>query len=271
MLSNALRLPGGFDRRSFLSPKQLSGQTRCIGWWESDIGILQTAGGAPASLSGDAIEQWTDLSGNGNHLFGSGSTAPTRINSVLGSQWPAVRFDGLDDVVLTTQSIQAQTQGFVLTGYILRGALTTGTVWGTNDISAASRYLGWRPRMLANTGQLEQRNADTADQVRTTGVNVALDTPYFSFIGSNGSSYVTRLNHANLTKTINSGADNGDWGAAITGPDNFAIGAAVRSTITMNIEMDMLFCCIIDGPWSERLAADIGNYFRFHKYRGYFG
>ena len=70
-----------------------------IAWYRADQGVYSDAGVTPAT-NGQAVVQWNDLSGNGNHLTASGSGI-TLNTTGMNSSKPTVNFTGLGGLATT--------------------------------------------------------------------------------------------------------------------------------------------------------------------------
>lgn len=122
------------------SPTDLTG---LMGWFDAN---------ALALSDNDAVNPWTDMSGNGNHA--TTSHAPTFKTNILNSK-PVVRFSG--DRLHHTFSIAANRRGFsIIAAFIARGdppgssawmsngqGQTTSTRWAFAAATAGANGMGW--------------------------------------------------------------------------------------------------------------------------------
>ena len=67
-------------------------------WLKADAGLYTDAGVTPAT-NGSSIQQWNDFSGNGFTLNQLTGTKKPVLAADVFSGYPAVRFDGIDDII----------------------------------------------------------------------------------------------------------------------------------------------------------------------------
>ena len=90
----------------FFAPTDLTG---CRFWGRSDMGITKAVGGG--------VETWADQSGNGNHATQLDSLRQPSVSYNQINGWPAITFDGTNDVLATAAfSIATYTVLMVTTG-----------------------------------------------------------------------------------------------------------------------------------------------------------
>jgi len=82
------------------SPLHIPG---CVLWLDADREVYNDAG-VTLATDGQTVQQWNDLSGNGNHATQiPGSAQPLKIDSIVAGR-PVIRFDGIDDGLLTSSA-----------------------------------------------------------------------------------------------------------------------------------------------------------------------
>lgn len=86
---------------------------RLLGWYDASVS-------ASFTLSGSAVTEWRDQSGNGNHLQSSGVNAPL-LGTFAGR--PSVNFDGVNDYLLTVNTTPQKTAIFAIHGYPTNSAV----------------------------------------------------------------------------------------------------------------------------------------------------
>lgn len=106
-------------------------------WLRADAGVLNPAG--TAAINGDPVATWQDQSGNARHAT-QGTTArrPTLVTGVLNGR-PAVRFDGVDDLLGGALSGVISTSVFAVAKF--RSLPSTGgmAIYDSSDATETNR------------------------------------------------------------------------------------------------------------------------------------
>lgn len=101
-------------------------------WFKAD-------GGTDGVSDADPVSTWTDASGNGRHLTGTTTTRPLYKLAIAPSGLPVVRFDGVDDNLVTSAFAWSQpVTHFVVCQYT---AAFDGTHRGISDATSGSYTL----------------------------------------------------------------------------------------------------------------------------------
>lgn len=190
---------------------------------------MDTAATVPATLHGDAIARWNDLSGNNRNVIqATGAKQPTLNTSILPDGRRSVLF--LGSQLLSSTVLLTGTSGSIFFSFNLN---TTAVLcmFSQNDEASAVRFIKF-DACDSNTNRrmsITQRNNDTPDVIRGT-TTLAAGARYVMGYMSNGSSYRQRLQGAEEAFTILSGANNGDWFDDTSDEDNFTVGAIKTSS-----------------------------------------
>jgi hypothetical protein len=204
-------------------------------WLKADAGVFtDDAATTPATADGNVIAVWQDQSGNGYHTAQTDNTkrpllklAANGINSR-----PTILFDGTNDILTnaTANWLSSDSQGAVFAVLRMTTALKTDQVFlaSTDQGTAALHIMAFYSLDVATTSEKiksYQNDNGTVDKILGNTVMVA-GTVYLLTMTSSGTAYAHRVNGANQTLTISSGANSGDWFADTANRDNFTIGAA---------------------------------------------
>ena len=158
------------------TPAKLSGLKL---WLDAGHGVFSDAGTTPVAAD-DPVQQWNDLSGNGNHVVQAtiGLQPLYKVNIVNGK--PVIRFDGVDDSLRKAGQIAGMENNkfTVVTVGLLRGTPATSKrglfTYGANFTAGFTQWFEiTTPKLSFNL----VRTGDSA--VNSDGVaTIALDTPY---------------------------------------------------------------------------------------------
>jgi hypothetical protein len=112
---------------------------RLLGWYDALVS-------ASFTLSGSAVTEWRDQSGNGNHLQSSGVNAPL-LGTFAGR--PSVNFDGLNDYLLTVNATPQKTAIFAIHGYPTNSAVPpfAWSSWASGGESVQEVHLAADPEL----------------------------------------------------------------------------------------------------------------------------
>lgn len=171
-----------------------------LGWWDAkDYSTITESGGA--------VSQWSDKSGNSNHVLQSnGSYKPTYSATGFASA-PSILFDGTDDF-LERQTINVNTTKltcsmvFVQVSYKVWASWMSGQVNGQYDYNSTTGF-GWSSY---NTDGTEAHFTRNSTNYRAGTGTIAYGTKYHLQIVVDGSSFVMYRNNSSIySNSITSG------------------------------------------------------------------
>lgn len=209
-------------RRSFAGGFLPTNLSNLDAWYKADVGV-------DFDGSND-VSQWDDQSGNGLHqIQATGLNQPTYVASDLNGL-PGIKFDGADHFTKALTADFGSTSGSVF--YVLSAVnpgAGLGVILSSCDEGSTPRFfaLGLRDSS-GDKLELQQRNNDTADTLRSTS---SLTGSNQAMWRSDGSTTDIRIDNVDDTVVVVAGANNGDWLEDTTLKDNLAIGALVRSSV----------------------------------------
>ena len=228
------------------SPSDLSG---LLAWYDaSDSGSL--------TLTGSLVDQWNDLSGNGNHFTASGTARPTYGATSFNTSKPGITFDGGDAISKATSSYGG---GTVLSAFVV----------GTYANNAGGAY----DRMLSySMGSNDYSNANSAAFLLQDNTNLAIQgfrgnaakstsaaltagTAYrfgSVFDGTNHTIYINNSASSAVSSTGTFGAN----GLISFGAEPPALTAATWTGIVAEIIL-----CTDDLTAGSTARSDMDNYF----------
>lgn len=231
--SKALSNANNLSKNTDFDPTQISNLRL---WLRADLGI---------SLSSNNVTSWSDQSGNGfNMSQGASSQQPIFIPSGK-NQKPAVRFDGVDDFLLSSSNVLTGTGDFSIVVVCQR-------LSGTNDNHVCGNYSS------TNTGGI-QCWVDASGRIalfitaNVSGTTVIQPMQMVIMFWQRSSGAVTlRLNETNEAS--------GTLAASIAGSTNWALGnyAALLEPFNGEIYEHMVF----NKALTENERMQISNYLR---------
>jgi hypothetical protein len=176
---------------------------------------------------GGAVSSWPDSSGNGwAAAQATGSKQPTWHRAGINGM-PAVKFDGVDDLLVVANQVSTSTAGTILAVVQRRGAAFT--ILSSSDEVLTTKLFSFN-ETSGGIPQIQQRDADTQDLV--VGSLVApIDRPGIVGVTGDGSAWTLRSRGLlDPSLTVSTGADTGQWLGATSARDNVVLGALKRTT-----------------------------------------
>jgi len=225
--------PGGVGNSS-----SVAGQPVNILWLRADTAVNQTPGGAAATGNTDPVQEWKDISGNGNDFVqttsGSIPLLSTGSNGINGQ--PVITFDGIEDKLEDSDGGSNYING--LSGYtifFITRSNVTSSDRGFFDTEVADNQddvLGIRyDDEGANSGRdnIIKTGVNTGDQLETSstinGVPVQSTDP--QLIGSSWNTGNPQRFFLNGSEDLN--ADISDtFNSTLTNAGNVRIGHGVK-------------------------------------------
>ncbi len=202
-----------------------------IAWYKSTQGVTSVA---------TVVSQWSDISGNANHLVQATAGIRPLVLPGLINGFPAIRFDGVDDFLKCTAFTLNQPET-VLAVFKVNAFGTAGVhdiAWDGN--TAGTMVLG---SLLAAQTSISAGSAIS----NAAGVNAAYG--YFTARYNGASSFFR--NNGILLKSGNAGAGNAG---------GFTLGALGNNTRSMAIEFAEVQ--IYSTAISDSQIADIESYYK---------
>lgn len=179
-------------------------QATNVGFWLEAwmiVGLVDSA----------AVTSWKDYRVGMIFAQTTSTKQPTyQTNELNGA--PIIRFDGGDILDNTAQApfIIGNTNGALFAVVKSNAAADDSLVGGSRASGSSAYFVRMSPRGTADNVRITQRANDTADAVR--GSTTAIGTAWkFLFVGSTGTSYDFEVDGVSQAKTVDTGADNGDW------------------------------------------------------------
>lgn len=222
---------------SFLgfSPLQLPGLKL---WLDaSDLSTINTDTAAPD------VDSWTDKARG--VVFSQATAGQKPHTGGLLNGLNTIVFDGIDDLLVSAiTNILTGSEGAIWMvfkpGATLAGSMFTTSDEATTVDSYLFRIRSDKVSMLLDpvSAGLDQNSGETS---------LATNTAALAYYASNGSVYDIRLNGADDGLVNITGGNNGFWFSLLTDTDNFALGAAKRSSEVQFFDGALAEVFIMDG------------------------
>jgi hypothetical protein len=192
-----------------------------------------------------------DLSPYKNHLTltGFGSPLPTRQNGMpfAGAQYLSKSIPGFRS---------ADSQGAIEVWFRSSSTANNQTLFASSDTASATKYLALRIRSTDGFLAVNQRNADTEDNVRGS-TNVCDGKWHHVVLSSSDTAYVILLDGIPESLVVLTGTNSGDWFADTAARDNISSGARVQVTIVFFSINEQGFTRIYSRPKSLTEAREL--------------
>lgn len=170
-----------------------------------------------------AVTSWKDHKAGITFSQATSTKQPTFQTNELNAA-PIVRFDGGDILdSLASSAILDDTTGGLFAVVKSDTAADSSLIGAARASGSSAYYFRISPRGTADHVRIGQRANDTADAVR--GSDTAIGAGWrFLFIGSTDTAFDFEVDGVSQAKTVDAGADNGDWFAAVTTAGKLSIG-----------------------------------------------
>jgi len=214
------RAQRGFDALSYFGAD--------LDYWFQSTAEIKKAGGDPATLQDDKLDQWLDQSGNDRTLSQAvDARRPTLNLAARMNGIQTINFDGVDDLMTCVHP--TGDPGFVIIVYRLNSLVSIRDLLTVSQGAVVNRNLicrAWNSVAIPNH-LIAQINTDTYDIIHGDTV-ITTATDYLSIWSStNGTSYDMWVNDVLQGKTIFNGADTGDWLDDVGNKDVMSVGASL--------------------------------------------
>jgi hypothetical protein len=179
-------------------------------------------------FDGEPVAIWESIEGNRHQFFQTNiMKRPTWVANSLNGR-PAIRFDGVDDVLYTLSPLFTGHTGSVVLFGKLHTALDSWQYAVSQHHGTANGYVNLcvrAPNIIPYLAYTEN-NYGTQDTLRGNRT-VSVGTPYMWIWSSSGSAIRLYLNTED-TVTVYGGANNGDWWSDATGTTKTGLGAIIK-------------------------------------------
>jgi hypothetical protein len=217
----------GTPSRGAFNPRRLSG---LVHWLDAqNLGSLFQDSGVSTAVAAnnDPVGGWKDLSNSALTVIQATSAKrATYKTGVINTSYPGLLFDNTASQYLAAASAPTQfssTTGEIwLVSYSSLAAAPNGVAWSISQSNAAASII---EAYTGNAGKAELDVFYPPSAVNRVVGNTALgNSAYLTRYVCDGSQYLSYVNGAAQTLTV-TGANNGEWTAAMTGLNNVTIGA----------------------------------------------
>lgn len=208
----------------------------------SDIALL-AAGGEPTTnptahwtmddgpqygepSNGDPITVWESKEGI-NFVQSNQSYCPTYLQSGANGR-PGLTFDGLAQYLEVVGWLPNDPYGTIV-AVVKQNASQTAKILSSADKGTATTYFTSVGLSSSGAMTFEQKNNDTADDVRTAQTVGTSNARVLSY-RSDGATYTARIDGTAYALTASAGANSGDWMADTANRDSVTIGTMLTSS-----------------------------------------
>jgi hypothetical protein len=178
---------------------------------------------------GEPIASWTCRATGAVFTQDTAASRPIyrAPGSAIGNAFGGLEFDGTDDLLVRTVAnwLGSSSGGFIV-AVIKPGDTGINTLFSTADEALTIKYLRL---VTTGTSKINQRNADTLDNVRTGATDITA-APYIVAWDSSGTAYTGFVQGDAKSLTVDEGANSGDWFADTADRDNVTVGALKNSS-----------------------------------------
>lgn len=200
-----------------------------------------------AISDGTAVSSWVGRVAASSLAQASAGQKPLYRTSSINSQ-PAVDFDGTDDLLRYAGTLSTAASGHV---FVVMEADVVGArdFWSSSDEGSTVNYLAADANSAGvPIDMVVNDNSGTENYFHGTALTTA--TPYFLEWASTGTAYGLRINGTARALTFATGANNGKWFSAVSGRDNFVLGALKQSSEIRFHNGRIATAIVVDGVMS---------------------
>jgi hypothetical protein len=206
---------------------------------------------------GEPIASWTCRATGAVFTQDTAASRPIyrAPGSAIGNAFGGLEFDGTDDLLVRTVAnwLGSSSGGFIV-AVIKPGDTGINTLFSTADEALTIKYLRL---VTTGTSKINQRNADTLDNVRTGATDITA-APYIVAWDSSGTAYTGFVQGDAKSLTVDEGANSGDWFADTADRDNVTVGAlktpqklAISTASSLKFKFTTAPCQQVSGPDSS--------------------